>query len=299
MKTLPEVSAVVLTFNSENFISECLKSLLKQNYPNLKIFVVDNDSQDNTLAILDNFKNIEIIKNNQNIGVCSARNSVIRQISSKYVLTVDSDVILDENFVFQMVSRAENSRPDTGMWGGTVFSMKDSKTIDTLGLKLGRFYRFYDLGSGKNQNYMLKKNNDAIGPCACSALYSKKMLESVNGRGEFFDSEMHYLVEDFDLALRAQNKGWKFQYVAEAVCYHYRHGSNIKSDYIKYLSFKNRYLLILKDFKLPKIPYLVLSLFLYDLPRLVYLLIVNYAYTKKAALEISKIVWQRKILKKQ
>ncbi|HEO64168.1 MAG TPA: glycosyltransferase, partial [Candidatus Omnitrophica bacterium] len=285
MKALPEVSVVVLTFNSENFISECLRSLSNQSYPSIMIFVVDNNSQDNTLAILDNFKNIEITKNSQNIGVCSARNIIIKKITSKYVLTMDSDVVLDENFVSSIVSSAENSSPDIGMWGGTVLSIKDHKTIDTLGLKLGRFYRFYDLGSGKNRNYIFKNSNDAVGPCACSALYSKRMLESINSRGEFFDSEMHYLVEDFDLALRARSKGWRFQYVAEALCYHYRHGSNIKRDYVKYLSFKNRYLLILKDFKFPKTPYLILSLISYDIPRLIYLLIVNYAYTKKAILE--------------
>jgi GT2 family glycosyltransferase len=99
---------------------------------------------------------------------------------------------------------------------------------------------------------------------------------------EVFDQRFFFLVEDFDLAWRARNRGWKARYAPGAVCYHYRDSSGHKSDFRQYLSLRNRYYLLIKNINLNlnSIIRLILGLFFYDLPRLIFILCFNRAALK-------------------
>ncbi|MDP8216555.1 MAG: glycosyltransferase [Candidatus Kaelpia imicola] len=291
----PKTVVVIAAFNAQQFIGDCLSSLENQDYSNLEVCVVDNNSEDDTVGIIQRFKNVRLMRNKINKGVCSVRNRVIEATDSKYVLTLDSDMVLNKDFVSTMVREAENSNPDIGMWSGTVMSMRDKKSIDSLGIKLSRFYRFYDVGYGKNISDLKRvRTRGIIGPCACAGLYLREMLESIRRDfcSDFFDSKMHYLVEDFDVAIRAQERGWGFEYIKGAIGYHYRHGSNIIPKTIRYLSFRNRYYLIIKHFRLRDLPYLILSLFFYDLPRVFYLATVDYKMVERSLADLSTMLWK-------
>ncbi|MDP8233225.1 MAG: glycosyltransferase [Candidatus Saelkia tenebricola] len=293
MDSYSKVVVIIPAYNAGKFIKKCLKSVLAQDYPYVEIRVVDNNSQDDTADILNEF-NIPVIRNIKNYGVCFARNQVIKNTNSEYVMTLDSDVILQPDYISKIIHRSLNASFDTGMWGGTVLNMRDPKRIDSLGIILTKFYRFYDHGAGKLYKNFKASSLKVIGPCACAAVYKRSMLENIVGaNGEYFDSKLHYLVEDFDVAIRAQNKGYRFEYIPEAIGYHYRGGSNINSKHAQYLSFRNRYFLILKYFKLKNTAYIILSLLLYDLPRLIFLLISNYSYTKTALKELQSFIKER------
>jgi GT2 family glycosyltransferase len=292
----PKVVVVIAAYNAGQFIGGCLGSLKSQSYDNIDIYLVDNNSKDDTLSIAKGFDALNIIENKENRGVCEARNRVIEATDSKYILTLDSDMVLDNDFISTMVKEAELSSLKTGAWGGTIIDMKDKRSIDSLGISLSRFWRFYDLGSGmstRNLDRISLKN--ILGPCACAGLYLRSMLESIREKPcfEYFDSKMHYLVEDFDLAIRARENGWKFKYVKDAGAYHYRHGSKIAPKTIKYLSFRNRYYLILKNSKLKDLPYLILSLFFYDLPRIAYLSVIDFKLLKKSISDLKNTLWKK------
>ncbi|MDP8253479.1 MAG: glycosyltransferase [Candidatus Kaelpia aquatica] len=289
----PKVVVVIAAFNAGQFIGDCLNSLESQDYSNLDVYVVDNNSRDNTSNIVQEFKSVKLVRNKTNRGVCSARNRVIRSTESKYLLTLDSDMILDKGFISTIVRGAENSNSNVGMWGGTAVSMRDKESIDSLGIKLSRFYRFYDVGSGENISDLERVwTRGILGPCACAGLYLRKMLESIkiDFCSEFFDSKMHYLVEDFDVAMRARKKGWGFKYIKDATSYHYRHGSKIAPEEIRYLSFRNRYYLIIKHFSFRNLPYLILSLFFYDLPRVFYLAALDYKMIKRSLSDLNAML---------
>jgi hypothetical protein len=267
---------------------------LNQSYTNLEIVVVDNASSDSTVEILRSFKNLTLIRNKRNYGVCFARNRVIKDSKADFIMTMDSDVVLDKDFIKEIIHTAINSNdPKLGMLGGVVLDMKEPNKIDSLGIYLTKFYRFYDYGKGKIWNRNIHPNQYVLGPCACAGIYRRDMLEEIReGEDSYFDEDLFYLVEDFDVALRAHNRGWKFKFVPTAICYHYRHGTGFGRKYIQYLSFRNRYILICKDFKrdgLRKVPYLILSFLFYDLPRFFYLIFSNFKYTKLAIKEVMKI----------
>ena len=286
VKAKPVVAVIIVTYNSQRFIADCLQSVISQSYPYKEIWVVDNGSRDDTLNIISQYPEIKVITNDKNIGVCAARNQVIKLSNADYFLTLDSDVMLDENYIIRLIEIAENLPLKYGMFWGKILSLRNKNRIDTLGIYLSKFFRFYDWGQckpSKEVNYIPEK---ILAPCACAALYKREMLEEISTDGYFFDPKFHYLVEDFDIAIRAKQKGWKGKYVENAVAYHYRHGSGFDKKYIRYLSFRNRYYLLKKHCKIKDIPFLILSAFFYDLPRFLYLMVSSPQSMMKAIKEI-------------
>lgn len=95
-----DISVIVVTYNSKDYLDDLMDSLLKCDKFNEIIFV-DNASTDNTLDIINsyNLDNVKIIENNTNLKAGAARNIGIKHASSKYVMFVDSDDFIKENTI--------------------------------------------------------------------------------------------------------------------------------------------------------------------------------------------------------
>ena len=68
-----KVSVIMSVFNGENTLEESIESILNQTYSNLEFLIVDDQSDDKTYQILENYKNkdsrIKVFKNNENIDL--------------------------------------------------------------------------------------------------------------------------------------------------------------------------------------------------------------------------------------
>lgn len=105
---MTELSVIVPAYNAENFISDCLDSILNQVKVNIEIIVVNDASTDNTREILDNYAqkydSINIIDMPQNCGPGISRNEGIKHASGKYIGFVDSDDWIDLNFYNTLIN---------------------------------------------------------------------------------------------------------------------------------------------------------------------------------------------------
>lgn len=100
------ISVIVITFNSEKFIRACLDSVFRQDYPEFKVIVVDNSSQDNTRDIIKrSYPQVVLIENKENLGACCARNQGIEASGGDWVLALDCDVVLEKDFIFKAIKR--------------------------------------------------------------------------------------------------------------------------------------------------------------------------------------------------
>jgi glycosyltransferase involved in cell wall biosynthesis len=99
------VSIIIPTYNSEETLKECLKSILGQNYPSCEIIVVDNFSSDNTLKIARDF-GAKIIR--QKSTPALARNIGIANSSGEYLLFIDSDQILSPSVIEECIEKCES-----------------------------------------------------------------------------------------------------------------------------------------------------------------------------------------------
>lgn len=98
----PLISVIIPVYNVEVYIKKCIDSVLKQDYKNLEIILVDDGSPDNCPAICDYYCNqddrIKVI-HKKNGGLSDARNAGIDIAKGEYITFVDSDDYIDKNYI--------------------------------------------------------------------------------------------------------------------------------------------------------------------------------------------------------
>ena len=123
------LSIIILTYNSEKDIKDCLDSLIKNfNKEEAEIIIWDNASQDRTRQILEEYKGYEFIKiifNDKNIGFAEGNNQASKYATGKYILLLNADTISDFKVYEELINYLEENN-DVGVIG--------PKCIDELGV---------------------------------------------------------------------------------------------------------------------------------------------------------------------
>lgn len=109
------VSVIIPVYNAENYIEECLDSLLGQTYPDFEVICVDDGSKDRSLEILRGYETRDgrisvLTQKNQYAGV--ARNAGMERAKGKYLLFLDADDFFREDMLEQAVSKAEEGNTE-------------------------------------------------------------------------------------------------------------------------------------------------------------------------------------------
>ncbi len=245
---MSEISIIILTLNSISFIKSCLYSIfVQEGYQNFEIIVVDNGSKDDTVSFIkENYPQIILIENKQNLGACRARNQGIKESRGEWILTLDCDIILKKDFLFRLLNVIKDLSPQLGIIQPKILNV-DRKTIYSTGIFFSSIRRFYDMDKGKKDNGKFNRSRYVFGACSAAAVYNRQMLEAIKEDTGYFDERFFFLVEDVDLAWRAQKKGWKALFYPEAVCYHNGNSSQAHKNIRQYYCFRNRYLMINKN----------------------------------------------------
>ena len=96
-----KISVIIPTFNEENVIGKCLKSLTNQSYADFELIVVDDGSSDNTLRIVSGQK-VKVLRQKHE-GPGAARNLGSKSASGDILVFVDADMSFDKNFLKNLV----------------------------------------------------------------------------------------------------------------------------------------------------------------------------------------------------
>ena len=106
---MPLVSVVVPIYNAEKYLTECIESIINQNYENIEIVLVNDGSQDGSLAICEKYYKkdgrIRII-DQVNKGVTYSRKKGTIEAKGDYILYIDGDDWIDRDMINSMVSIA-------------------------------------------------------------------------------------------------------------------------------------------------------------------------------------------------
>ena len=111
-----KVSVLLLTFNQENYIKDCINSILNQSYQNFELLINDDCSTDNTLNIIKEFNDdrIKVFTPKYKKGINSSLTSLCNNASGEFVLLFAGDDILKENHIETTVNYLnEHSEIDT------------------------------------------------------------------------------------------------------------------------------------------------------------------------------------------
>ena len=104
------VNLFVLNWNGRDLTLDCLSSLEKVIYPNVKIHIIDNGSSDNSVVSIRNkFPDYEIIELAENHGFAKGNNTGFQSVKQKadYTIFLNNDTIVDPNFIDPLVNELE------------------------------------------------------------------------------------------------------------------------------------------------------------------------------------------------
>ena len=110
MKNLnfPLVSIITINWNNNDDTSEMLKSLLRISYPNYEIIVVDNYStQCDASCLKMEFPEIRLVMSTKNLGFAGGNNLGLKYASGEYILLLNNDTVVHENFLEPLVRLME------------------------------------------------------------------------------------------------------------------------------------------------------------------------------------------------
>lgn len=105
--SLPKISIVTIAYNSENTIEDTIKSVVSQDYPNLEYIIIDGASKDNTMEIVNRYKEkISIIVSEPDKGIYDAMNKGVSLATGDIVGILNSDDFYANNHVISSIAKA-------------------------------------------------------------------------------------------------------------------------------------------------------------------------------------------------
>jgi len=115
-KNMPKVSVIIPVYKVEQYLEECLKSVINQTFTDIEIICVNDCSPDNCGEILKEYsekdKRIKVINNEKNSGLSYSRNRGIDISSGQYICFLDSDDTIEYNIINKLYCIAENNNLD-------------------------------------------------------------------------------------------------------------------------------------------------------------------------------------------
>ena len=214
------VYIIVLNWNGKDLTLDCLESLTKVLYGNYKIIVVDNGSIDDSVsAIKLKYPNVDILRIDSNIGYAAGNNAGFEFIKNKnndYVIFLNNDTIVDENFIEPLVRPLIN-KSEVGQTVPKIFYANDKNRIWYAGGKVNKWLGLvYHNGIRKKDSikYSESQSTDyATGCCFCTRY---KDFEEIGG----FDTSFPMYGEDVDLSLRIRSYEKNILYAPNSIIWH-------------------------------------------------------------------------------
>lgn len=210
----PGISVLIPAYNEENVIRKTLRTVLKSDYKNFEVILVDDGSTDKTSEIAKKF-NIKII-NGKHKGKSEALNLGMKFAKFNFIVTLDADTLVDRNFLKEIIKPFSDEK--VGATNGIAL-IKPARIIEHF--QAVEFY-FNNL----IRNSFSKVFNNGIWFFGAAACFRKSLLKKLDG----FSTKV--LTEDMDVSLKIFEHDFKVLTV-ETAFYNTRAAKNLKELFIQ------------------------------------------------------------------
>lgn len=131
-----KVSVIVPVYNSEHYLHQCLDSICNQTLQEIEIILVDDESKDGSLSILESYakqdQRIQIIHNiHQGEGAASARNAGLAAAQGQYISFLDSDDYFELDMLQKVYEKAVKTEADIVVFDGKLYDHAVDGVVDT------------------------------------------------------------------------------------------------------------------------------------------------------------------------
>lgn len=176
-----EISVIIPCFNVEQYLEDCLNSVVKQTiFDDLEIICIDDGSTDNTFKILEQYKfkyaNI-IVVSQSNKGQSSARNVGLKLATGKYIGFTDSDDIINEVYYEKLLETIKKNQADLVVC--KLVTLYDNGSVDETNAREYRVDDFIKIDSNFDDKIKLFLN-DKLSVSPCNKLIKRGMLQASN-----------------------------------------------------------------------------------------------------------------------
>ncbi len=217
MHNYPLVYIIVLTYRMRDVARSCIKSLHLLTYPNYKLVIVDNRSDDGTEEMLqEEFPEITTLQTGGNLGYTGGNNRGIEYAidhGARYVLIINPDTVLaNPRFLDEMIDYTE-AHSQVGIAGPKVFLREAGKVQNTVLFPPGLWRNTVNwIRFRLNKNSLVLSGDEAVetkvlnGVCI---LIKTSCLREIG----LFDENIFMYIEDADMDYRAHRHGWLVKYL--------------------------------------------------------------------------------------
>lgn len=216
------IPIVIVTWNNEEDIRECLQSIRGQSHKNHPVIVVDNASTDDTVKIIKNdFPEVTVIEQEQNRFLTPSNNLglkfAISEYSCEYVMVLNPDTKAD-NLLLEVMALVLEVNSEVAAVGPKVKFWKSNKEgkLNSTGLLYDGFMQAYDRGFMEEDSGQYNQQEEVFGVTGACILFRTKALQDVG----FYWERIKMHLDEVELFIRLQKKGWKTVYEPSVTLWH-------------------------------------------------------------------------------
>jgi len=249
------ITIIIPHFNGLQILDDCLQSLYKNTFSEFKTILIDNGSTDGSQKMItEKFPQVELIQNTDNLGYAGACNQGIELAKFEFVLLLNNDTVMPENFLQEMISVLKSNK-SAAMVQPKILSIQDKEffdysggaggEMDILGYPFARG-RIFDLVEKDKKQYD-QMEAKVFWTSGCALLVRKSVLNKIGNLDEDFFAHQ----EEIDLNWRAQIAGYQNLVTTKTFIYHYS-GFTLRSDNERkmYLNHRNNLIMMIKNYSL-------------------------------------------------
>ncbi|QQG43480.1 MAG: glycosyltransferase family 2 protein [Candidatus Daviesbacteria bacterium] len=272
----PLVSIIIVNWNGEKILDDCLRSLTQLDYKNWELVFVDNASVDKSLEILDKYKSkiskLKIVKNDSNLGFAGGNNVGLKFAQGELILLLNNDTKVSPNLL-TVLARRINSEAKIGVVQPKIKIMDKPELLDNAGSFLTRTGFLEHWGFMEKDGIEFDSERLIFSAKGACMLIKKDIIEKIG----LFDNSFGSYFEESDFCWRVWLLGYQVLYYPETFIYHKVGFTSKKQDqvFVFYHSLKNRLLSMIKNFEMKNLfliggfhLFLLLGLSLYYLLRM-------------------------------
>lgn len=258
---MKQATIIFISHNSEQFISNCLSSVLKAtDISDSEIVVWDNASTDTTVPLIKRkFPTVTVLESATNIGFAAAVNKVAQMAKSKYLVLLNPDTRVEKNWLTALLNTFSKDKKIAAVNSKIKIIRNKKEYIQNAGSYLFDDGHARDRGAvvtdAKEQlyepdgdYYSFSTQVDAF--CGASTAINTEVFLNLGG----FDERMFLYYEDTDLSIRMRKAGYTIVFQPKSEVLHLHAASSKEwSDFFIFHTELNRLLVLWKHFPIKKV----------------------------------------------
>jgi GT2 family glycosyltransferase len=199
--TPPLVSVIILNYNGESYLDNCIASVLKNSYPNFEVLLVDNASTDrsvkNAMETFGDDVRLRLIQSSENLGFSGGNNLGFAHTKGDYIVFLNNDTIVDPEWLTHLVN-AMQTDASIGLAQSTIL-MLDGQKIQTAGWLYSNYLvQKHGLAENKTSGLRLQPVFEVSVASGASMITRRSLIDEIG----LFDSAVPFFYDDTLLSFK-------------------------------------------------------------------------------------------------